>query len=123
MDTVATITALLAGIAAAVATIVTSIKKVGEGNYVTVTNRLGISERNLRRSNLVVDFLTDWQLDAKQLHRLQANAIIEAGGTLTPEMLALHERLRKEMTLEELIADDGSEDTEPRTRGRHRGSV
>lgn len=99
MDTVATITALLAGIAAAVATIVTSIKKVGEGNYVTVTNRL-------RRSNIVVDFLTDWQYNAKQLHRLQANKIIELGGTLTPEMLVLHELLRRDMTLEELTAED-----------------
>lgn len=120
-EDIATILALLSGIAAAVGVILTAIKKVGEGNYATVTRRLADVEKNQRRQNKLIGHLTEWQLVGRHLIRLMTNKLVETGLEMTPEMTALHERLDKELTLEDLM-DDDEEDEAPR-RGRHRGSV
>jgi hypothetical protein len=119
-EDLATILALLSGIAAAAGVIITSIKKVGEGNYATLKQRLIAVEKNQARQNKVIGFLTEWQLVGRHMIRILTNERIEMGAELTPEMQALQVRLDKELTLEELMDED--EEDAPR-RGRHRGSV
>lgn len=119
-EDIATILALLSGIAAAAGVIITSIKKVGEGNYATLKQRLIVVEQNQARQNKVIGFLTEWQLVGRHMIRITTNKLIEMGADLTPEMQALQARLDKELTLEELM-DEEEEDSS--RRGRHRGSV
>lgn len=119
-ENVLTILAILGGIATAAATIITSVKKVGEGNYMTVKRRLFSVEKNQRRQNIIIGFLTDWQLSARELIRLQSNRLVDLGVPLTPQMLALQEVLQRDLTMEELLADDEPE-PQREGRGRHRG--
>lgn len=119
-EDIATILALISGIAAAAGVIIASVKKVGEGNYATLKQRLVVVERNQTRQNKVIGFLTEWQLVGRHMIRITTNKLVEMGADLTPEMQSLQARLDKELTLEELM-DEEDEDA-PR-RGRHRGSV
>lgn len=121
-EDVATILAILGGIATAAAAIITSVKKVGEGNYSTLKIRLAQVEKNQRRQNIVIGFLTEWQLVGRELIRLMGGEIVNAGSEFTPQMQELQRRLNKELTLEDLLADDEPEEAGSR-RGRHRGSV
>lgn len=121
-ENLATILALLGGLAAAVATITTAIKKVGEGNYTTLKNRLEHVETHQHRQNIVIGYLTDWQLIGRELLRLYAAKMVSAGMEITPEMKRLQRELEKELPLEQLMAVD---DQEPRgvnmlRRGRRR---
>lgn len=121
-ENLATIIALLGGLAAAVATIVTAIKKVGEGNYTTIKKRLEHVEVHQRRQNVVIGYLTDWQLIGRELLRLYAARMVSAGMEITPEMKRLQKELERELPLEQLMVVD---EQEPRgvnmlRRGRRR---
>lgn len=123
-ENLATILALLGGLAAAVATITTAIKKVGEGNYTTLKNRLEQVEIHQRRQNVVIGYLTDWQLVGRELIRLLSGKMVQQGMEFTPEMKRLQRELEKELPLEQLIAAE--EEDSPRggmgmlRRGRRR---
>jgi hypothetical protein len=108
-ENLATIIALLGGLAAAVATIVTAIKKVGEGNYVTLKNRLEHVERHQRRQNVVIGYLTDWQLVGRELIRLMSGKMVSVGIEFTPEMKRLQDELEKELPLEQLMMAETKE--------------
>ena len=108
-ENLATIIALLGGLAAAVATIVTAIKKVGEGNYTTLKNRLEHVERHQRRQNVVIGYLTDWQLVGRELIRLMSGKLISVGVEFTPEMKRLQKELERELPLEQLMIAENAE--------------
>ncbi|WNM69950.1 membrane protein [Rhodococcus phage GuyFagieri] len=97
---------LLAGVATATATIIVAVKKVAEGNYVTVRRRLAAVELNQRRQNVIIGHLSNWQVIARQLMRQQTAKIISLGGEIDPEMLRLQAFLDRELTIEEIMADD-----------------
>jgi hypothetical protein len=122
-ENLATILALLGGLAAAVATITTAIKKVGEGNYTTIKKRLEHVEVHQRRQNVVIGYLTDWQLIGRELLRLYAAKMVSAGMEITPEMKRLQKELERELPLEQLMVVE--DDENPRginmlRRGRRR---
>jgi len=108
-ENLATIIALLGGLAAAVATIVTAIKKVGEGNYTTLKNRLEHVERHQRRQNVVIGYLTDWQLVGRELIRIMYGKMVSAGIEITPEMKRLQSELERELPLEQLMMVEATE--------------
>lgn len=113
-ENLATILALLGGLAAAVATITTAIKKVGEGNYTTLKNRLEQVEIHQRRQNVVIGYLTDWQLVGRELIRLMSGKLVNVGVEFTPEMKRLQKELERELPLEQLMA---AEEDEPSRGG------
>lgn len=100
MEQIGVLLALLSGLAASVATIITSLKKVQQGNYRTLETRLRDVERNQQRTNILVTYLTDWQFNARQLIRLMANKLADMGVDFTPEMKAIQIRLDREPDLE-----------------------
>lgn len=117
-ENLATILALLGGLAATVATVVTAIHKVGEGNYATLKERVVTVETNQRRQNVVIGYLTDWQLVARELMRLMSGKMADSGVLFTPEMKRLQKELERELPLEQLITD---EDGEPSFRAKRKG--
>lgn len=121
-ENLATLLALLGGLAAAVATIVTAIRKVGEGNYNTLKERVVSVETNQRRQNVVIGYLTDWQLVGRELIRLMSGKLIDMGVEFTPEMRRLQKELERELPLEQLMAEDqAAHPPRAKRRGKHRG--
>jgi len=102
MEQITAALALIGGLAAAVGTILTSLKKVQEGNYKTLLRRVDDVERTLKRQNVVVIYLTNWQFDARRLMRLMGNKLAELGIEFTPEMRGIQARLDKELNLDEM---------------------
>lgn len=109
MQTIGAIVALLAGLAAGIGTVITSLRKVEEGNYATLRNRVTSVEKTQRQQNVIIAHLTEWQLMARQYMRLQTNQASAHGLEPTPEMTRLQSRLDTELDLDGLLmADDES---------------
>lgn len=104
MQTVGAIVALLAGLAAGIGTVITSLRKVEEGNYATLRNRVVAVEKTQRQQNVIIAHLTEWQLIARQYMRLQTNQASAHGLEPTPEMTRLQGRLDTELDLDGLLA-------------------
>lgn len=105
-ENLATILALVGGIAAATATIVTAVKKVGEGNYATAVRRIENLEQLTGRQNTIIVHLSNWQVDARELIRMAANQILSLGGHWTDEMRTLQHRLDREISVEKILQDE-----------------
>ena len=102
MEQITAALAILGGAAAAVGTVLTSLKKVQEGNYRTLLRRLTAVEQTLKRQDVVVIYLTNWQFDARRLMRLMGNRLVELGIEFTPEMRSIQARLDRELNLDQM---------------------
>lgn len=106
MQTVGAVVALLAGLAAGVGTVITSLRKVEEGNYATLRNRVATVEKNQRQQNIIIAHLTEWQLIARQWMRQSQIQAATNGLNPTEEMGRLQERLDRELNIEDLLANE-----------------
>lgn len=106
MQTAGAVVALLAGLAAGIGTVITSLRKVEEGNYATLRNRVTTVEKNQRQQNVIIAHLTEWQLIARQWMRQSQIQAATHGLNPTDEMERLQERLDRELNIEDLLASE-----------------
>lgn len=106
MQTAGALVALLAGLAAGIGTVITSLRKVEEGNYATLRNRVTTVEKNQRQQNVIIAHLTEWQLIARQWMRQSQIQAATHGLNPTDEMERLQERLDRELNIEDLLASE-----------------
>ncbi|WNY15159.1 membrane protein [Rhodococcus phage MacGully] len=108
-ENLATILALLGGIAASAATIITAVKRVGAGNYATVVSRMEAQENLSNRQSQIIIHLSNWQLTARETIRTATNEIVNLGGTLSPRLRGLLIELERDLPLDPTDLETESE--------------
>lgn len=105
LEQIGVVVALIGGAAAAIGTVLTSLKSVQEGNFRTLQRRLAAVEQTQNRQNVLIIYLTNWQFDARRMFRLMNNLLADNNLEYTPQMRLIQARLDKHFDLDAIMEE------------------